>query len=47
MTWHVNNRALSEKRINQLMKTGLKEGMTSVEAKDKLVKTWARLKGQN
>ena len=41
------NRALSEKEINQLMKTGLKEDMTSIEAKDKLDKTSARLKGQN
>ena len=41
------NRALSEKEINQLMNTGLKEGMTSVEAKEKLVTTWARLKGKN
>ena len=41
------NRALSEKEINQLMNTGLQEGMTSVEAKEKLVTTWARLKGKN
>ena len=41
------NRTLSEKEVNQLMKTGLKESMTSVEAKEKLVTTWARLKGKN
>ena len=39
----VFNRALSEKEVSQLMKDGLKTSL-AIEAKEKLVTTWSRLK---
>ena len=39
----VFNRELSEKEINQLMKDGLETSL-AIEAKEKLVTTWSRLK---